>query len=326
MDASTSSTAVPSSSPTTAPPGTSAAQLELRSGAVAGITAYVVWGFLTIYWKGLRDFAPVELIGYRVVLSTALLLGTLAVFGRLRPLVTALSDRRLLARVVLAALLLTANWTSYVWAVVNENVIETALGYFMAPLGTMLIGAFVLRERLRLVHRLVIGLAAAAIAILAFGYGKVPWIALTLAATWSVYGLLKKQVRLDALEGLAAETMVLALPAALIVALAAPGAQSVPATAGPGQLVLVGLTGVVTTVPLLLFAHAAKRVPLTVLGPMQYVVPTINFGLGWLVYHEEMTTTRIVGFALIWTALLLLTVDAVRRSRGTAMSEQSSAR
>lgn len=304
------------SSQPTSPGGASAADAELRRGLVAGVSAYVLWGFLTIFWKGLRDFSAFELIGYRIVFSAGLLVGGLALVGRLRPLLGALRNRRLQARIALAALLLTANWTSYVWAVVHEHVIETALGYFMAPLGTMLIGAFVLREPLRMVHRVVIALAAASVAVLTFGYGKLPVVALILAATWSTYGLLKKQVPLDAFDSLAAETMVLVVPATLIVGITAFGAGSVPATADGGQLVLVALTGLVTTVPLLLFAHAAQRVPLTVLGPIQYVVPTINFFLGWLVYDEQMTATRIVGFGLVWLALVLLTLDTVRRAYG----------
>jgi chloramphenicol-sensitive protein RarD len=309
------------------PDGPSAAELELRRGLVAGVSAYVLWGFLTVYWKGLRDFDAFELIGYRIVFSALLLVGGLAIFGRLRPLLAALRDGRLRTRITLAALLLTANWTAYVWAVVHGHVIETALGYFMAPLGTMLIGAFVLHEPLRLVHRVVIGLAFASVAVLTFGYGKVPIVALILAATWSTYGLLKKQVPLDAFESLAAETMVLVVPAALVVAVKAFGADSIPATADTGQLVLVALTGFVTTVPLLLFAHAAQRVPLTVLGPIQYIVPTINFVLGWLVYDEEMTPTRIAGFALVWLALVLLSVDTVNRARsGTVRSRLATSR
>lgn len=307
----------PASRQQSTPGGPTAAELELRRGLVAGVSAYVLWGFLTIYWKALRDFNAFELIGYRIVFSALLLVGGLALFGRLRPLLVALRDGRLRTRITLAALLLTANWTAYVWAVVHGYVIETALGYFMAPLGTMLIGAFVLHEPLRLVHRVVIALAVASVAVLTFGYGKLPVVALILAATWSAYGLLKKQVPLDAFESLAAETMVLVVPAALVVGVSAFGAESIPATAGTAQLVLVALTGVVTTVPLVLFAHAAQRVPLTVLGPIQYIVPTINFVLGWLVYDEEMTPTRIAGFALVWLALVLVTVDTVRRARSS---------
>jgi chloramphenicol-sensitive protein RarD len=291
---------------------------ELRSGVIAGMSAYLLWGLLTVYWKALQDFSAVELIGYRIVSSVALLIVVLAALHRLRPLLAALGDRRLLARVALAAVLLTANWTSYVWAVLHGNVIETALGYFMAPLGTMLIGVVVLKERLRPSQKVAVGFAVAAVVVLTVGYGRVPWIALVLAGTWSVYGLLKKQVPLQPYESLAAETLVLLVPALGLVVWGAAQTQGVPASADAVHWVLILLSGVVTTVPLVLFAHAAQRVPFTMLGPMQYVVPTINFLLGWLVYDEVLDATRVVGFALVWIALVIISVDTVGHTRRTA--------
>lgn len=291
---------------------------ELRSGVIAGMSAYLLWGLLTVYWKALQDFSAVELIGYRIVSSVALLVVLLAALHRLRPLLAALRDRRLLGRVSLAAVLLTANWTSYVWAVLHGNVIETALGYFMAPLGTMLIGVVVLKERLRPRQKLAVGFAVAAVVVLTIGYGRVPWIALVLAGTWSVYGLLKKQVPLQPYESLAAETLVLLVPATALVLWGAGRAESVPGSADALHWVLILLSGVVTTVPLVLFAHAAQRVPFTMLGPMQYVVPTINFLLGWLVYDEVLDTTRVIGFALVWVALVIISVDTVGHTRKTA--------
>ena len=195
---------------------------------------------------------------------------------------------------------------------------ETALGYFMAPLGTMLIGVVVLKETLRPRQMVAIGLAVAAVVVLTIGYGRVPWIALVLAGTWSVYGLLKKQVPLQPYESLAAETLVLAVPALGLVAWGAMQTDGVPGTADAWHWVLIALSGVVTTVPLVLFAHAAQRVPLTMLGPMQYVVPTINFLLGWLVYDEELDTARVVGFALVWLALVIVTIDTVHHTRTVA--------
>lgn len=291
---------------------------ELRSGVIAGMSAYLLWGFLTVYWKALKSFTAVELIGYRIVSSVILLSIVLAALHRLRPLLRQLRDPRLLGRVTLAALLLTGNWTSYVWAVLHGNVIETALGYFMAPLCTMLIGVVVLKEKLRTRQKIAVVLAVAAVVVLTVGYGRVPWIAIILAGTWSLYGLLKKQVPLAPYESLAAETLVLALPAIGLVIWGAGQADGVPQTADALHWVLIALSGVVTAVPLVLFAHAAQRVPFTMLGPMQYVVPTINFLLGWLVYHEELDATRVVGFALVWIALVIVSVDTIHHTRRVA--------
>lgn len=280
-----------------------------------GISAYVLWGLLTIYWKALGDFNALELIGWRILLSMAVLLVALGATGRLRSLRSVLVGRALRVRVLIAALLLSANWTSYVYAVVQDHVIETALGYFMAPIGTMLIGVFVLHERLRPAQQVALGLAVAAVAVLTFSYGRVPVIALILAVTWSTYGLFKKRIPLGATEGLAAEALVLLGPAALLVLWGTTRSTGVPATATTGQWVLLMLSGLVTTVPLVLFAAAAHRVPLTVLGPIQYAVPTINFLLGWLAFGEELPTSRVVGFALVWVGLIVLTADSLRASR-----------
>lgn len=288
---------------------------ELRSGVIAGIGAYVMWGFLTVYWKTLHEFSAVELIGYRIVSSVVLLTVVLMIGRRLRPLLAALRDPRLLGRVAVAAILLTANWTSYVWAVLHDNVIETALGYFMAPLGTMLIGVVVLGEKLRVPQRVAVVLAFAAVIVLTIGYGRVPWIALVLAATWSIYGLFKKRVPLAPQESLAAETFVLLIPALALVAWGGAQPDGVPTTADTWHIVLIAISGLVTAVPLVMFAHAAQRVPFTLLGPMQYVVPTINFLLGWLVYHEELDLTRVIGFGLVWIALVVTTVDMIRYTR-----------
>ena len=289
---------------------------RLRSGLLAGVSAYLLWGGLTLYWKLLTDFDPFELVGWRIM-SSALIMGAVLTATRrwvhLRPV---LRDPRLLGRVALAGVLLTCNWSAYVYAVVNDHVIETALGYFMAPLGTMAVGVLVFRETLHTAQRIAVGLGAASVVVLTVSYGAVPWVALVLAGTWSVYGWLKKEVPLTPLESMAAESFVVLVPAIVLATLLAGAADSIPATASAGELVLVVLTGVATVVPLMLFAWAAQRLPLTVLGPMQYLVPTINFLLGWLVFHEDLPGWRVVGFALVWVGLVLVTVDTLRRARG----------
>lgn len=293
---------------------------RLRSGIVAGLTAYLVWGALTLYWKLLVDFDAFELVGWRVmsaaIVMAAVLTGTRR-WQHLRPVVR---DRALLGRVVLAALLLTCNWCSYVYAVVHGHVIETALGYFMSPLGTIAVGVIVFHERLSRLQLIAIGLAVLAVVVLAVGYGKVPWIALLLAGSWSMYGWLKREVPLTPLDSMAAETFVVLVPAIVVAIALAGGTHSIPTTASGGQLVLVAFTGVATVVPLTLFGWAAQRVPFTLLGPMQYLIPTINFFLGWLRYHETLPVERVVGFALVWVGLVLITADTVRVRRSAGRS------
>lgn len=289
-----------------------------RSGAIAGMSAYILWGLITIYWKALKDFAPLELIGFRISLSVVLLIVILAWRGRVRPLLRRLTTERLWGRVLLTAILLSINWTTYVVVVHEGKVIEAALGYFIAPLGTMLIGVRVLGERLRPVQMVSAGLAFAAVVVLTIGYGRLPVYALAMAGTWAFYGLLKRQVPLPPVESLFAETIVLFVPALVLIAAHVHYPNSVYHSADAWHLFLVALTGIITAVPLLLFAHAALHLPLTVLGPMQYSVPTINFLLGWLVYNEELTPSRVVGFGLVWVALVIVTVDSIRRSRSAS--------
>ena len=280
-----------------------------------GLGAYVLWGFLTVYWKQLEGLNPFELIGARIVSSFVLLAVVLGITHRWRGVVAIPADRALLARVAVAAVLLTANWTSYVWAVVHDNVMETALGYFIAPLGTVLIGVFVLGERLRPAQRVALGLAALAVVELTVAYGHVPVLALIIAVSWSLYGLLKRQVPLQPLESLAGETAVLLLPAVLVVVIPIAAGGGATQEASGFQLGLLVLSGLATAIPLLMFAGAAKRVPFTTLGPMQYAVPTINFALGTFVYHENLDGARLLGFALVWIALAIFTADGLRASR-----------
>ena len=286
-----------------------------RHGIVAGVAAYLVWGALTIYWRHLEDFDAVELIGWRVICSAAIMAIVLSVSHRWQHLRPILIDRHLLGSVVLCALMLTINWTTYVWAVVHDHVIETALGYFLAPLGTMAVGVVVLHEKLSRAQEFVFVLALVAVGILTFSYGRVPWLALIIASSWVVYGYLKKHVPLTPVESMAAESFIVVVPAIVAVTVLAGRATSIPHTASTAQFILVLCSGLATIVPLTLFAYAAQRQPLTVIGLLNYIVPTINFCLGWLVFHEDLPPSRVVGFALVWVGLAIATVDAARRSR-----------
>jgi chloramphenicol-sensitive protein RarD len=285
---------------------------DLGRGIRAGIAAYVLWGLLTIYWKQLTGFNAFELIGWRILSASIVMAVVVSLRGRWPAIHAALADRALAARIGIAAALLTANWTSYVYAVVHDRVIETALGYFMAPLGTMVLGITVLKERPSAAQKVALVLATAAVVELTVSYGQPPVAALVMAVTWSVYGLLKRRVPLAAVDSFAAESFVLVVPAAIVVAASAGLSDGIPRTGSAPDLGLVALSGVTTAVPLILFAFAALRVPLTMLGPLQYLLPTINFVLGWALYDEDLPWSRLVGFGLVWAALLIVTVDGVR--------------
>ena len=285
-----------------------------RSGIAYGLGAYITWGLLTIYWKFLKQFNAVELIGWRIVTSSIILLCVIIYTKKLRNLLTALRDRKLRARVIFASIMLAINWTTYVWAVVHENVIETALGYFISPLFTMIVGFAVLRETMKAVHRAVIVFAVFAIVILAYSYGRPPYLALIIASSWSIYGYLKKQVPLSSLESLTAEVFALLIPAVAILFWCFNRADSVPNSATTIQWIFVLFTGLMTAIPLLLFGAASRRVRLSLLGPLQYFVPTFNFFLGWLAYNEKLDVTRLVGFAFVWFGLFILVTDSLRSS------------
>jgi chloramphenicol-sensitive protein RarD len=285
---------------------------EQQHGLRAAVAAYACWGLLTLYWKLLGDFAPVDLVGWRIVCAAAVLSLVVLATGRVGAVGGLRGDRRTLGRVVLASLLLTGNWSTYVWAVVNDHVIETALGYFLAPLGTVALGVLVLGERLTPLKRVSIACALVAIVVLTATYGRLPWVAILLATTWIAYGYVKRGVRLDAVAGLAAELLVLVVPASVIVVLSVARDGGVASEASAREWLLLLGTGVITAVPLALFAYAAKRVPFTILGPANYLIPIINFLLGWLAFGEPLTIERLVGFGLVWLALVLVTADAIR--------------
>jgi chloramphenicol-sensitive protein RarD len=283
-----------------------------RRGVQVGLLAYLMWGFLTIYWKRLDGFDAIELIAWRM-LCAALVMALIVSVRRTWPTIrTALTDGAMVRRLVVAALLLTVNWGSYVWAVTNDRVIETALGYFMAPLATMAIGVFVLGETPTTAQRFAFGCAAVAVVILTISYGRPPWIALVLAATWSLYGLSKRRIDLGAIDSLAGETFVLFLPSVIAVAVLSAQPDSVAQTASVSDWGFVLGTGLITAVPLMLFAFAAKTIPFTLLGPLNLVVPVVNFLLGWAVYDEPVPLDRLVGFGFVWLALVAVMWDRVR--------------
>jgi chloramphenicol-sensitive protein RarD len=292
------------------------AKPETSQAAIAqSLSVYFIWGALTLYWKELHGFDPFELIGWRITSSVLVLVAVMVATGRLVPLLSSLRNPQLLIRIALASVLLTINWATYVWAVVNDHVIETALGYFIAPIFTIVVGVFVLHEKLRSIQRVAVSFAVGGIVVLTVAYGRVPWIALIIATSWTFYAYLKKKVPLQPLESLTAEVIVLAIPAFIYLCTTWSNVDSVPNTANSVEWAFVAFTGVITAVPLLMFASASQRTPLTILGPMQYIVPTMNFLIGWLMFDELLTSSKVAGFSLIWVCLALVLTDLFRTQR-----------
>ncbi|MFI0791644.1 EamA family transporter RarD [Micromonospora rubida] len=297
----------------------------LRLGYLYGLGAYLLWGFFPLYFKLLQPAGPLEILAHRIVWSmvfVTLLLAALRNIGFLR----ALARRpRALAGIAAAAVLIAINWGTYIYGVNSERVVETALGYFINPLVSVLLGVTVLRERLRPAQWLALGIGAAAVGVLTVDYGRLPWLALTLAVSFAGYGLVKKQLGLPAAEGLFVESAVLALPAL--------GYLGWLATAGglrfghvsAGHTALLVLAGAATAIPLLFFAGAANRLPLTALGMLQYVAPILQLGCGVLIFHEPMPPARLAGFALVWLALVVFTTDALRHARAAHRARRAAA-
>ncbi len=280
----------------------------MNKGILYGIGAYAFWGFFPIYWKWLHRVPALQLLGHRIAWSFLLLIGYLLATRQGEAFRRTLTPS--IVRVyLLAALLIGVNWLTYVWAVNAGFIVETSLGYFINPLLSVLLGVFVLRERLRLLQWVPIGLAGAGVVYLTMAYGRLPWIALTLAFTFGFYGLVKKTAPLGAIFGLTLETGLLFLPALLYLTLAeADGRGAFLHSGFISNLLMVG-AGAVTTIPLLMFASAAQQIPLTLVGLLQYIAPTLQFLIGVFVYGEPFDHTRLIGFGLVWLALLLFWVE-----------------
>ncbi|MFJ8579154.1 EamA family transporter RarD [Micromonospora sp. NPDC093277] len=290
---------------------------QTRLGYLYGLGAYLIWGFFPIYLKLLRPAGPVEILAHRIVWSVvfvALVLAAMRNIGFLR----ALTRRpRALAAVGAAAALIAVNWGTYIYGVNSDRVVETALGYFINPLVIVLIGVFLLGERLRPAQWVALGVGGLAVAVLTIDYGRPPYLALVLAFSFAGYGLVKKRLALPAAEGLFVESAVLALPALAYLGWLSRDGAATFGHVSAGHTVLLVLAGAATAIPLLLFAGSANRLPLSTLGMLQYVGPILQLGCGVLIYHEPMPPARLAGFALVWLALLVFTADALRNARRT---------
>ncbi|MDQ1704992.1 MAG: chloramphenicol-sensitive protein RarD [Frankiaceae bacterium] len=284
-----------------------------RRGTLLGVAAYLAWGLFPLYWPLLEPTGALEILSHRVVWS--LVFVALLLLVARRGLGGLPRDRRRLLLLSLAALVIAVNWGLYIWGVNHKHVVETSLGYFVNPLVTVALGVLVLGERLRRTQWAAVGVAAAGVVVLTIDAGRPPWIALSLAASFGTYGLVKKVVGVGPIEGLVVETSILA-PLALgyLLVVSATGSGTFVSHGLGHSLLLVG-AGPVTALPLLAFAGAAAAVPLSRLGLMQYLTPTLQFLLGVLVRHEPLGAGRLVGFALVWVALALFTIDTATRRR-----------
>lgn len=295
----------------------------MNKGIITAASAYILWGFLPLYFKFVHDVPALETTVHRVIWSLLLLLAILAIrrnFGVFR----ASLNRRTLLIFSASATLLAVNWLVYVYGVTSGFVVETSLGYFINPLVNVLLGTIFFRERLRLTQWVPIGLAALGVAYLTFSLGSPPWIALALAFTFGMYGLVRKVAPLGSLYGLTLETGMLFIPATAYLIYAEITGTAYFGHAGFATTALLMLLGVVTAVPLLLFARGARQVPMTTLGLLQYIAPTLQFLTGVFLYGEPVSSARLIGFAIIWTALAIYSIEGLLTRRRTAGITQAS--
>jgi chloramphenicol-sensitive protein RarD len=281
----------------------------MSKGVWYGLAAYVMWGFFPIYWKMLHDVPALQVIGHRIVWSFVLLIIVILATKQWTAFRKAALDRKTIAIYSLAEVLLSVNWLIYVWGVNAGFIVETSLGYFINPLISVLLGVLFLRERLRTMQWVPIGIASAGVIYLTATYGRLPWIALTLAVSFGIYGLVKKLAPLGSLHGLTLETGIV-FPIALIYLafVGFTGSGSFRQEGALTDILLIG-TGAVTSIPLLMFASAARLIPLTMIGVLQYVAPTLQFLIGVFIYHELFDQSRLIGFSMVWLALIIFWVE-----------------
>lgn len=268
-----------------------------------------------LYWPLLEPAGALEILAHRIVWSLVTMAVLVVALGRLRAVRRMLGSGRTVRLLTLAACLITVNWVVYIWGVNNGHVVETALGYFINPLVTVLMGVLILGERLRRLQWVAVGVAALAVVVLTVDYGRPPWVALALALSFGSYGLCKKQAGAPAIESITYETLVVGPLAAAYVAWLVLTGDSHFASHGTGHALLFVGTGIVTALPLICFGGAAIRVPMTTLGLLQYLTPLLQFALGVLYFHESMPAGRWAGFGLVWVALAIFTADSLRQRR-----------
>jgi chloramphenicol-sensitive protein RarD len=288
---------------------------ESRQGLFYGIAAYGLWGLFPLYWPLLEPAGAIEILAHRVLWSLVTMGVIVVVLRRTRQFRTMAANRRTFVLLTGAAFVITFNWATYIYGVNNDRVVETSLGYFINPLVTVLMGVFILGERLRNLQWLAMGIAGAAVVVLTVDYGRPPWVALVLAFSFGTYGLLKKTANANAVDSLLLETALIAPFAAAYLAWLSSQGEANFAAHGAGHALLLSSAGIVTAIPLICFGAAAIRVSMVSLGLLQYLAPILQFALGVFLFHEDMPVGRWIGFGLVWVALAIFTVEAVNHRR-----------
>jgi len=285
---------------------------SLAQGISLGLSAYLIWGLVPIYWPHLQPATPLEILAHRVVWSLLFVVVVISATGKIKTTLAVLENKRSLCLLAIASVLIATNWGLFIWASVNGHILDSALGYYVTPLVSVGLGVFFLKEKLRQLQWVAIAIAGIAVIYLATAHGKVPYVAVGLASSFGVYGYVKKLANVPAIESLAVETLVL-FPLALgyLIWLGQHGNGTFGSHSLGHSFWLVS-SGVVTAVPLILFSASAIRVPLSTIGLLQYVGPSVQFIVGLWYFHEHMPTSRLVGFLLTWLALVILTYDGLR--------------
>ncbi|MCU1519263.1 MAG: hypothetical protein JWQ75_3984 [Pseudarthrobacter sp.] len=297
-----------------AAPGPKAVDKETTAGILFGFGAYGLWGLLPLYFFALLPAGAVEIVANRVVWSLLFCVLLVTATRSWHALANAFRNRSVFGALAIASALIAVNWLTYTYGVTTGQAVEASLGYFINPLVSVLLGVIVLKEKLRPLQWAAVGIGFVAVGVLTVSYGKLPWLALTLAFSFGLYGFVKKRVgpKVDAVTSLSVETMVLAPVAAATMVFLALNGTATLASRGPGHFWLLVASGVITAVPLLFFGAAARRLPLTTIGLLQYLAPVLQFIVALVVFQETMTPDRWIGFGVVWLALLVLTVDMLR--------------
>ncbi len=287
---------------------------KFNKGLLFGVSAYIIWGLLPLYWKLVEEAGAYEILAHRGIWSLLICLSLLALRKQLKSAYVMVRSSRTLSLLFLASGLLTINWGVYIWSVTVNRVVEAALGYYITPLINVTFGVLLLREKLRPAQWIAVALAAAGVVILTLGYGSLPWIALVLAISWGSYSLIKKSLNLGALETLSLETLFAFIPNLVFLLIIESNGSAEFGSTWSISILLFG-AGAATVIPLLLFNGSTTRLPLSTVGLLQYITPTIMFFIGIYINNEDISTTKVIGFAFIWIALAVLSRDLYRSSR-----------
>ena len=287
---------------------------KVNKGLLFGVSAYIIWGLLPLYWKLVEEAGAYEILAHRGIWSLLICVSLLALRKQLKSAYEMVRSSRTFSLLFLASGLLTINWGVYIWSVTVNRVVEAALGYYITPLINVTFGVLLLREKLRPAQWIAVALAAAGVVILTLGYGSLPWIALVLAISWGSYSLIKKSLNLGALETLTLETLFAFLPNLVFLLIIQGNGSAEFGSTWTISILLFG-AGAATVIPLLLFNGSTTRLPLSTVGLLQYITPTIMFFIGIFINDEDISMTKVLGFAFIWLALAVLSRDLYRSSR-----------